>query len=404
MSTLRVLLAAAPSPARADAWALFDDAGRCVRSGHDVPAQWPAATAREAVLAASAVRFVALTLPPMSADRIAAAVAYALEDRLAGPAQEHQLVSGPQASNGVVLVTVAPRSLTVALREQFARIVAEPASTPLPPAGRWHWHASAGGGGFLRKPDGSAFAVSTPASGDVPPEIALALAEAAHLRATPRSIVVTFDASAAQRAAWSAACGVPVESGVPWRWDAAGTALAEAPNLAPRPAPTAATASTPVGQTLRRAAFVAMAALALHALATTVQWTWLRVDAWRAERALVALAQSAGAGENADAEAGAAALARKFADARHRAGLAAPADALPLLARAAPALASLPAQALRTATFAPDSWTFDIQKLDAASLATLDQAMGAAGLSTIRATTASGARMRVGLAPGMDRP
>ena len=68
MSTLRVLLAAAPSPARADAWALFDAAGRRERVGHDVPGSWPDTTAREAVLAASAVRLVALELPPMTAE------------------------------------------------------------------------------------------------------------------------------------------------------------------------------------------------------------------------------------------------------------------------------------------------------------------------------------------------
>ncbi len=51
------------------------------------------------------------------------------------------------------------------------------------------------------------------------------------------------------------------------------------------------------------------------------------------------------------------AITRRYAEARHRAGLAAPADALPLLARAAPALAALPAGVLRTAAYS--RWPLD---------------------------------------------
>jgi len=131
MSTLRVLLAAAPSPARADAWTLFDATGRRERSGHDEPARWPDATAREAVLAASAVRLVALKLPPMTTDRLAAAVAFALEDRLAGPAQEHDLIAGPQAPDGTVVVTIVPRALTQSLRASFGHVTAEPGDSTL---------------------------------------------------------------------------------------------------------------------------------------------------------------------------------------------------------------------------------------------------------------------------------
>ena len=401
MSTLRVLLTTAPSPARSDAWTWFDAAGRNVRAGHDRPAAWPDADVREAVLAASAVRLVALKLPPMTTDRIAAAVAFALEDRLAGPAQEHDLVAGPQAADGTVVVTIAPRTLTQSLRASFARVVAEPALAPLPPPRAWHWHASSAGGGFLRKPDGSAFAVSDTDGVTVPPELALALTEAAQQRALPGSIDVMFDASAAQCAAWSAANGVPFASGNAWRWDRDGAAFSRAPDLLPRAA-VAVAAPAQSGRLWRGAAIIAGIALLLHVGATAAQWTWLRIDAWRTERALVELAQRAGAGDHADAESATAALTQKFAAARHRAGQSAPMDALPLLARAAPALAMLPPATLRTATFASGSWTIDLQKVDPAALAELDAALNVAGLTTLRATTASGARVRIGLAPGIQ--
>ena len=95
---------------------------------------------------------------------------------------------------------------------------------------------------------------------------------------------------------------------------------------------------------------------------------------------------------------------RRFADARHRAGLVAPADALPLLARAAPALAALPAGALKSATYTSGTWTFELAKLDANAQTALDRGLAAAGVASLQATTNAGTRMRATLRPGTDRP
>ena len=84
MTLLRVLLPGAPQADRADAWALFDDAGALLRRGRDRPDRWPDADRREAVLAASLARIAVVTLPPLPAGRVAAAAAFALEDALAG--------------------------------------------------------------------------------------------------------------------------------------------------------------------------------------------------------------------------------------------------------------------------------------------------------------------------------
>ena len=67
-------------------------------------------------------------------------------------------------------------------------------------------------------------------------------------------------------------------------------------------------------------------------------------------RAIVAAGAGAGVADAVDAGGRAAALARRDAELRHRAGLPAPADALPLLARAAPALAVLPPRRVKSAT------------------------------------------------------
>ena len=404
MSVLRVLLTKAPSPASDDPWALFDAQERKVRAGHGSPSTWPAAERREAVLAASAVRLAGITLPPMPADRVAGAAAFALEDQLAGPAHEQHLVASARRRDGGVDVAIAARALFAPLRNEFVRVVAEPATAPIPPDKTWRWYVSGAEGGFVRTPAGSAFAVSAPHDDGVPPELALALAQAARSGGAPR-VEVAFAADDAQLSAWSAQSATPFARTAAWRWDQDGAGIAAAPDLLQgefsretRRVPQTAT------RRFRWAIGLAAAAILIHVVATLAQWSWLRLDSWRTGRAIVALAADAGIGELPDADAAAAALARKFGDARHRAALSAPTDALPLLARAAPALAGLPAGTFKIATYSPATWTFDLAKVDANALAELERRLTTAGLATLQATTNAGTRLRVTLAPGMDVP
>ncbi|MFO1324805.1 MAG: type II secretion system protein GspL [Burkholderiales bacterium] len=403
MSILRVLLAEAPSPALAAPWAMFDADGRHTRSGVGPPASWPDAQRKEAVLAASAVRLVGVALPPMPADRVASAAAFALEDQLAGPAHAQHLVAANRRRDGTVEVAIVARALMGPLRSTFARVVAEPATAPVPAAGTWRWCESGLDGGFVRKPDGGAFAVSAPgARSPVPAELALALKQAARPGV---AVDVAFPADDAQLAAWSAQCGVAFRRVAAWRWDQDGAALAAATDLLQGEfSREAAVPARTIGSRFRFAAAIAIAALGLHVAATFVQWAWLRVDSWRTAGAIVAAARDAGVAEAAGGESATAALARKFADARHRAAQPAPSDALPMLARAAPALAALPAGALKTATYTRSTWTFELAKVDAGAAAALDRAMTGAGLATLQATTNAGTRVRATLAPGTDGP
>ena len=70
-----------------------------------------------------------------------------------------------------------------------------------------------------------------------------------------------------------------------------------------------------------------------------------------------------------------------------------------MLARAAPALAALPANSVKTATFGDGHWTFDLALPDTAAAA-LEQRLSDAGLSTLQATRPGGLRMRVALEAG----
>jgi hypothetical protein len=72
---------------------------------------------------------------------------------------------------------------------------------------------------------------------------------------------------------------------------------------------------------------------------------------------------------------------------------------MPVLARAAPALAALPAGALKTATWSGGAWTLDFVPMDDAILAGLSVRLSNAGLAVLHARTASGVRARIGLSP-----
>jgi hypothetical protein len=93
----------------------------------------------------------------------------------------------------------------------------------------------------------------------------------------------------------------------------------------------------------------------------------------------------------------AAALMRRERELKHHAGLAARDDFVPLLSRAAPALAKLPVGALRALAYKDGHLVLELQKLDAAQTSRVQHDLQQAGLVAIAAPTASGARLRIGL-------
>ncbi len=410
MTTLRVLLAAAPSTSRTEAWALFDDAGSCVRSGRDRPGAWPAAQRQEIVVAASQVRLAVVTLPPVPPARLAAAAGFALEDQLAGPQDAQHLAVSAQSPDGRVRVAVVSRALLAALTDRSAagaplaalsRIVAEPELAPAQKGWRWCVGDAGNGEGFVRRADGSAFPVSpTDAAGALPPEIALALAQARRDRAVPEKVRVDADIAEASLGRWTAETGVTFARGTLWRWQSAPAAAFDAAvdlrQRAFEPTPEVAR-----GARLRLfvpALTLAIAALAIHVVATVVLWGSLKVDGWRQARAWTALAVQAGIPAEAASTASSAqaALNRRYAELRHANGLPAADDALPLLARAAPALRALPPGAVKTAIYADGHWTLDLANTGAAQISDLDGRLRLVGLPALVAASPAGTRVRIG--------
>ncbi len=403
MNTLRVLLATTQALERPVPWALFDASGRAIDRGVGRRSAWPAAARTEAVLAASAVRIASITLPPLAPARVAAAAAFALDDQLAGPADAHHLAVSKQAPDGRVRVVIAAQRDVAALARSsdplFSRIVAEPELAP--PETGWRWCAGAQRSGFVRLPDGSAFPVEADAPDALPAELALALERARSDNAAPPRVVADNAATDAQLARWSREAGVPFSRGTPWQWDeapadrfsAATDLLQGAFSVLPREAPTRALA-----RALGPALALVVAAAILHVIAAVGDWTAANVDAWRQARAWSDLARAAGVPESdaRDPASAKAAIAKRHAELRHAHGLVAPADALPLLARAAPAFGALSPDTVRGASYADGHWTFDLTRLDATTLARLDDALRNAGTPALAATNDSGTRVRIG--------
>ncbi|HSQ81545.1 MAG TPA: type II secretion system protein GspL [Casimicrobiaceae bacterium] len=400
---LRVLLDGPPGRDRPTAWVRLDDRDHALERGRTPPGQWPAAARVEAVLAANCVRLVALALPSMPAARLRAAAAYAIEDQLATPVDESVVATGPQGDDGSVLAAVASAAMVTATAAGvpgLARLLPESALAPVHDG--WTWCASAAGGTFIRRSDGSTLAIGdAPPTGELPAELSIALAQAQRTGRAPQRVHVAFAQNAAGLAQWSQAAGIAFVAAQPFRWDeAAPEAFARAPDLLARenPAPAAAAASLAL-RAFRLPAAIAAVALVVHVLALVAEWTWLSVEQWRASRAMEDIAAQAGLTGASSPSQAIAAIAQRHVGLLHRAAKDAPGDAVPLLARAAPLIATLAPGTLKSAAFSGGAWTLEFAAARPESLAGITRGLADAGVDALVAPVASGTRMRLTLDP-----
>ena len=403
MTTLRVYFDGPPDSDRVAEWALFDAAGNLTRSGKGRVAEWPGADAREAMIAAAHGRLVTLSLPPLPTARAHGAVRYALEDQLAGAPEDSHVAASSQAADGSVRAAVVSDHWMKTFVQQsqrcgirWNRVVLE-SDLASPPAGGWCWcAASLVQGGFIRTDRGASIAVGPAREGEPPEELVAALAGSEGRRPS----VVRCDVGGAAPSMLDRAkakTGIEFIAGTPWRWFSANPkAFASAIDLQSGTYDTAPVARRidPL-RLLRPAAWIAAAALGIYAVATVGDWLWLRTQSSRIEAQISALAQSAA--PDVVGAAPAVAISRRLADLRHRAGSAADDDFLPLLARAAPALAGLPPGALRSLRYSDGHVVIELQKVDANQPGRIQEALARQGLMAIAAPTATGARIRFGL-------
>ena len=404
MTTLRILVDIPPDAARDAEWALFDATNRVVRTGHGPKASWPAAEALEAVVAAAHGRLATLALPPLPAARVAAASRYALEDQLAGASEDSHIAPGPQGADGTVRVAIVDEAWMRSFAAASAKIgirwrkVMLESDLARPPTGGWCWCADAlDRPGFLRTAEGATISVGAVIAGAPPDELVLALAGSR----APRPRVVRVDVAGATPSLMSRAreaAGVEFAAGTPWRWHAASaSAFAAAIDLQSGAfGPTQAAPRVDFVRWLRVPLAIVACALGIHVVATLGHWLWLQWQSAQLRDELVTLARTVAPDAPADL-APATAIARRDTALRHQAGLAAADDFLPLLARAAPVLSSLPTGVLRSLRYADGHVVLELQKLVAAQLSRSQQDLQRLGLVAIAAPTASGARLRVGV-------
>ncbi len=393
---LRIFLA---GPLRADTaveWVRYAEDGHAIARGRDVQSRWPAASEIGIVLAAGATRLVALSLPPMAGARVAQAVRYAVEDQMASTLEESALAIHDDA--GRVLVAIAAKSLVEALAPAGARVRSVVPECALAPVGDgWRWYRSSGGGGFVRRDDGSAFAVDDVPDG-LPGELHAALMAARSAGSAPKNVRVSTGADAGKLDDWTRETGIRFAQAAPWHWaDATAEALRAAPDFSARDT---AAAPRPAKRNAFRAALVlAGLALAIQLLALLLEWGSLTISDFRLSRALLEQARLAGLTDVSDVDNAAAAVARQDADLRHQTGKPASTDALPLLARAAPTLAAASAIGVKSIAYRSGTWTLELSTTDAASISQISKMLDQAGLRSVSAPVSGGTRMRVTLDP-----
>jgi type II secretion system protein L len=407
MTILRVYLDFPPDPAREMEWALFDDANRRVRRGRAPIAGWPPAESREAVIAAAHGRLVTVKLPPLPPQRVQSAASFALEEQLAGAPEDSHVATGRQSADGSLRVAIVGaawmRAFQAASKRciiRWQRVLLE-SDLARPPAGGWCWCAeSLESAGFVRTDSGSSISVGPSHAADLPEELALALAGSGRRPRLVRVDVAGVDQTFLERARTQA--GVEFTAGPPWHWSGAEPAAFDtAIDLQVGAFDTASAAPRMnVARLFRPALWIVAAALMIHVLAGVGEWLSLRWQLRTLDREISALAQVAvgdSAASNAAGVTPASAIARRHGELRHRAGLAASNDLLPLLARAAPTISAIPAGAVRSLHYADGHVVFELQKLDVPQTTRLQRELQQLGLVAIAVPTANGARLRIGL-------
>lgn len=381
MTLLRVRISLIDEPERCQ-WTLFSD-GREPVPGEGLIAELPRhVDPVQVLIPAAQVLITRLRLPPAARRKRGSVLAYAVEDQIADEPETNQVSWIGSSDEDDVLAVIDKQRLKVwcdALEAAGIHDFEVQCETLLLPltAGEWSiaWN---GCGGFIRC---GVFEGSTTDLGDreTPPLALQMMLEAAHAKnVAPTSIGVYANTPDAvpDLEAWTRKLGVRVRLAGGWSWRTAppdtGISLVQPRNKYWRGFSGTLTR-------LRPAAWIMGAALAIHAFALVIDWTYLANE----QKTLRQQMESRFRETFPEAVAvvdPALQMRRNLAEARHALGQPDDGDFLPMIERIAATTKSLPAGAVRALAYESGRMTIELAAIDPASVQRIVLALRQSGM------------------------
>jgi general secretion pathway protein L len=366
MSLLRIYAPLGDGPSRCE-WALIDGL-QSVR-GEGTLAELPRGAHRiQLVIPAAQVLITRAKLPPGARRRDARLLAFAVEEATAAEPEANQ-VSRLGADAVAVLDRKGLERWRDALEAAGLRAYEVHSEILLLPRASGEWSLAWNGAeGFVRS--GEFEGAATDAGDPATPPLSLRLMLE---QARPDAIAVY--GTLPDLAAWQRELGIPMRAGGAWDWRAApeqaGISLAQERRRW-RVTPAAAAS-------LRRAGWIAGAALALHGAALLADWMILGGEQRAVRAQMEARFRSAFPDAVAVADP-ALQMRRQLALARHRAALPDGGDFAPMIAKVALGLKELPPGALRTVSYESGRMTLELAATEDAELRRIAARLARTGL------------------------
>ncbi len=381
MTLLRIYCSLLEAPVRCQ-WALIDGAREPVR-GEGALAQLPRRAARvELVIPAAQVLITRAQLPPAARRRAGSVLAFAVEAETLGDPEANEVSwLGASGSADVLAVVNKPGLkrwldaldiIGVAPDAVHCEILLLPWT-----AGQWSL-AWDGREGFVRSGKIEGAATDCGDRQSPPLSLRLMLEATAASGAQPAAIAVYVTApnAAPNIEAWQRELGIALRLAGSWDWRTASPQASVSLMQARR----RWHLSPLVAGRLRPVAWIAGAALALHALALVADWTLL-ADEQRALRRQMEQQFRAAFPEAVAVSDPALQMRRKLAEARHATGQTDSGDFLPMIEKVAVALNDLPGKNLRIGSYESGRLTLELAATDEAGARRIVERLLQAGLT-----------------------
>jgi general secretion pathway protein L len=331
------------------------------------------------VVPAAQVLLTRATLPQGARRRAGSVLAFAVEEATAADPDANQ-VTWLGTRDGIDLLAVLDKRGLERWREALeaagVRSYEVRAETLLLPLAGGEWSlAWDGAEGFVRSGEFEGAATDGGDRTSPPLALRMLLEEAGTRRPAAIAVYAIAPGAAPDLAAWEAELGVPLRDAGTWDWrtapEQAGVSLAQVRRRWRM--------NRAVLASLRPAAWIAGAALAIHGAALVVDWAQLGAE----QRALRAQMEARFRGAFPDAVSvtdPALQMRRQLAAARHRAGLPDGGDFAPMIEKVALGLKALPAGGLRTVSYESGRMILELGAIDEPLLRRTAAQLGQAGL------------------------